>query len=209
MKFLFLLVPVVSLLASCVPILPADQAPYTPASTTASPVGVAVVDHRSYVLNGDKNEKYTGRVRGGYGIPVSVPDPEKAFAERIAGYAEAGLRQKGAKVVAKAAAPGTSSAAVAGSFKGTGASKVLVLKLNDLWCDYPSLPWSRTAEVHYDVTADVLTPDGRLVGSSRRSKTFNVEVTDGSDSLYNHFLKALPAQFNTLLGSPSVRTGLR
>jgi hypothetical protein len=209
MKFLFLLVPLVSLLASCVQVIPADQAAYTPAASTASPVGVAVVDHRSYVLDGDKNDKYVGRARGAYGIPVSVPDPQMTFAERIAGYAEAGLQQKGAKVVKKTAPIGSSSSEVAKSFQGTGANKVLVLKMNDLWCDFPSLPWSKTAEVHYDITADVLTPDGRLAGSARRTKTFNVQIVDMNDSLYNHFLKAIQPEFKGLLANPSVRNGLR
>lgn len=209
MKLLFFLAPIACLFASCVPILPPAQAPYTPAAPTASPAGVVVVDQRNFVMNGEKNEKYIGRVRGAYGIPASVPDPEMTFAERIAGYAEAGLEQKGAKVIRKSVAKGTSSSEIGRSFQGTGARKILVLRLNDLWCDFPSLPWSKTANVYFDVTADVVTPEGRVVGSARRKKDFNFQVTDGNDSLYNHLLKALQPEFKNIIAAPSVRSGLQ
>jgi len=209
MKLLFLLAPLVCLFASCVPILPPAQAPYTPASSTVSPVGVSVVDSRSFVLNGEKNEKYIGRVRGAYGIPTSVPDPQMTFAERLSGYAEAGLQQNGTTVVRKPAAKGTSSSEIGKSFQGTGARKVLVLRLEDVWCDFPSLPFSKTAEVHFHATADVVTPDGRVIGTASRKKLFSFQATDMNDSLYNHLLKALQPEFKGLIASPAVRSGLR
>lgn len=204
-----LLVPFFSLFASCVPILAPDKAPYSPAASTTSPVGVTVVDQRSYVMNDDKNENYIGRARGAYGIPVSVPDPEMSFAERISGFAEAGLQKGGAKVVRKPAPKGISASDTGKLFAGSGARKVLVLRMNDLWCDFPSLPWNKNAEVHFDVTAEVVTPDGRVIGSANRKKTFQFTVEDGNDSLYNHLLRALQPEFRSLLAAPSVRNGLR
>ena len=83
------------------------------------------------------------------------------------------------------------------------------LRLNDLWCDFPTLPWSKTANVYFDVTADVVTPEGRVVGSAHRKKDFNFQVTDGNDSPYNHLLRALQPEFKNVIAAPSVRNGLQ
>lgn len=55
-------------------------------SVTNEKVNLAVIDHREYVLSGDKSEKFEGIIRGAFGIPITVDRPKRPEDERFVDY---------------------------------------------------------------------------------------------------------------------------
>lgn len=49
-------------------------------------VSLAVIENRHYVLAGDKNEKFEGIIRGGFGIPITVDRPKRPADERFVDF---------------------------------------------------------------------------------------------------------------------------
>ncbi|MCK5779084.1 MAG: hypothetical protein KAH11_09855 [Rhodospirillales bacterium] len=65
-------------------------------------VAVGVTDHRSFILDNDKEEWFEGITRGGFGIPMSLQRPgdegEKPFAVYLSGMIKESLEKAGAQV---------------------------------------------------------------------------------------------------------------
>jgi len=64
-----------------------------------SELGVAVIDQRPYVLNGDKNANFVGLQRGGFGNPFDVrTESGRPLAVEMAEAMESELKENGFKV---------------------------------------------------------------------------------------------------------------
>ncbi|MEH6477848.1 MAG: hypothetical protein V7727_19310 [Sneathiella sp.] len=65
-------------------------------------VTVSIVDHREFILNGDKEPWFEGIIRGGFGIPMSLerPEPykEQSFAAYLASLTKGAFEESGGKV---------------------------------------------------------------------------------------------------------------
>lgn len=49
-------------------------------------INLAVVEKRSYVLSGDKTEKFEGIIRAGFGIPMTADRPKRPESERFVDF---------------------------------------------------------------------------------------------------------------------------
>ena len=69
------IVLITALLAGCAtPISKKDRTPVFGGQAPAK-IAIAVVDHRTFILSGDKEEWFEGIMRGGFGIPHSLKRP--------------------------------------------------------------------------------------------------------------------------------------
>lgn len=68
----------------------------------ATEVAVGITDHRSFILDSDKEEWFEGITRGSFGIPMSLQRPgdegEKPFALYLSGMIKESLEKAGSQV---------------------------------------------------------------------------------------------------------------
>lgn len=87
MKFLGAMAVLVAL-SACAPLIPLTKAEMTPVYAGQAPgnLNIAVVDLRSFILSGDKEEWFEGIVYGPYFIPFSVKRPGPKTGQPFALY---------------------------------------------------------------------------------------------------------------------------
>lgn len=126
-----------------------------------TPVAVAVLDQRSYVVSGDKGENFVGLSRDGYGIPFDVKTRGRGpmATDMATGIARA-LEDHGqpASVVAVPASAGPQAAKVA--LMQSGAQRLLLFTLREWKTD----TMTRTG-LWFDVTLDVFDGTGEVLAS--------------------------------------------
>ncbi len=131
-------------------------------STTSKTINVAVLDHRSYVVNHDKNETFTGLSRGGFGNPFDVNTKSgQPLASDMANALAASLREKGATVNIVTLPPSTSDADAMARLATPGGKGLLVELV-----EWKSDKYMRT-KLGFNVRAFVIDPSGRSLGDSR------------------------------------------
>ena len=202
-----LLVLAVTLAASaCVSIVTPEQVPVAPAGKTTSPIGIAVTDHRTNT-SGMRKDRYYGRVRLSYGIPTPILDPKMATAERLTRQLEAGFRRQGAEVRSVVTEPFAQSNAIVPGLAGSGARKVLLVRLNDMWIDFANPIFGRESILYFDATAQVLDPSGRVLATTTRKFERKFRY-DANDSFFNPAIWTLQPEFTTLVNQPAIRRAL-
>lgn len=75
-------------LSACTPLIPITKAEMTPVYSGQAPenLNIAVVDHKSFILSGDKEEWFEGIARGVYYIPFSAKRPGPKSTQPFALY---------------------------------------------------------------------------------------------------------------------------
>lgn len=192
--------------SSCVSIVTPEQSAIVPVGKTASPVGIAVTDHRTNTT-GLRKDRYYGRVRLSYGIPTPILDPKMAAAERLTRQLEAGFRSQGAEVRTVTTEPFASNSTVVPSLAGAGARKVLLVRLNDVWIDFANPIGGKESILYFDANAQVLDPAGRVLATTTRKFERNFRY-DASDSFFNQAVWTLKPEFSALVNEPSIRRAL-
>lgn len=98
----------------------------------AKQVALVVLDHRPYVLSGDKGPSFVGLQRGGYGIPFNVnTESGKPLAEDFSGAIAGGLSAKGYSVTELRLAPSTLTDDAVRQAVAIGAERSLILEITE------------------------------------------------------------------------------
>lgn len=191
---------------SCVSVLKPEQAPVVLQGKTVSPVGVAVTDHRTGT-SGVQKDRYYGRCRLSYGIPTPINDPAMTVAERLTKQLEAGLRGQKTEARTTTAAAFANAGQVVPSLAAAGASKVLIVRLNDVWIDFANPIGGRESVLYFNADAQVLDKTGRVLanGSRKLEKNFRYDV---NDSFFNQAVWTLQPEFSALVNQPALRRAL-
>ena len=111
MKKLFGAMAVLVALSACA--TPISKAEITPVYAGQAPenLNIAVVDHRPFILSGDKREWFEGIMRGGFGIPMSLqrpgPESERPFALYVSSMLADAMVAAGSNVTIVPIAKGT------------------------------------------------------------------------------------------------------
>jgi len=192
--------------SACVSIVTPEQAPVAPSGKTASPVGIAVTDHRTNTA-GMSKDRYYGRVRLSYGIPTPILDPKMATAERLTRQLEAGFRRQGAEVRSVVTEPFSNAGAIVPGLAGNGARKVLLVRLNDVWIDFANPIGGNESILYFDATAQVLDPAGRVLATASRKFQRNFRYNP-NDSFFNQAVWTLQPEFNALVNESAIRRAL-
>lgn len=167
-------------------------------------MGLMVVDQRQDVAGGLQKDRYMGRCRLGlYGIPTPVIDPKHPFDLRVQQQLQAGFEKKGVEVVVRG-----EEAQGASDFAGSGARKILVIRINDAtWIDFANPMTGNESILYFDGTAEVLSPTGSVLG--RASHKIRREFKyDANDSLFNQALWTFQPEFQKLVNQPAIRSAL-
>lgn len=191
---------------SCVSIVTPEQSAIAPQGKTASPVGIAVADHRTNTT-GLRKDRYYGRVRLSYGIPTPILDPKMAAAERLTRQLEAGFRSQGAEVRTLVTEPFAKTPEILPALAGQGARKVLLVRLDDVWIDFANPIGGRESILYFDATAQVLDPSGRVLATATRKFERNFRY-NANDSFFNQAVWTLQPEFTALVGQASIRKAL-
>lgn len=194
---------------SCVSLVEPGDAPIAPVSKTVSPVGLAVTDHRTEVSGGNRGDRYYGRCRlGMFGIPTPIFDPKGPIGDRLVEHMKAGFTSKGVEGQSVEIIRGEASRSVVSKFAGTGAKKVLVIVLNNVWIDFANPMFGKESIMYFDATAEVWSSSGKLLASSNKSyqKKFKYDV---NDSLFNQAVIVLQPEFSSLIANSGIQRALR
>ena len=156
-----------------------------------SPLTVATLDSRSYILNGNKKPDFVGLQRGGYGIPFIIKTTSgNPLAEDMTYALVQSLKRYKVNAIPVATQHGNSIETVHSKLlkKGTNQSLLLVLR------EWKSDTMNRTALI-YDVTLSVLNSttgevlaEKSIKGNENLGIGFNFLVTD-------HAKKFIPFAF--------------
>lgn len=166
-------------------------------------VSVAVLDHREYVVTGDKSESFVGLSRGGFGNPFDVTTQSGTpMASEMATSIAAALQAEGLKVQTITLRSGDGQESTRQALLLTGYDRILLFTLNE---------WKTDTLAHtgltFDVTLDVLDSGGRHMA---RSQVFGQEVSGASIlSAEKDAQKWFAAKITELLRDPAVVSALQ
>jgi hypothetical protein len=130
-----------------------------------------------------------------------------ATAERLTRQLEAGFRRQGAEVRSVVTEPFANSGTIVPGLAGSGARKVLLVRLNDVWIDFANPIGGRDSILYFDATAQVLDPSGRVLATATRKFERNFRY-NANDSFFNQAVWTLQPEFTTLINQPAIRRAL-
>ena len=163
---------------------------------TSATVAVGTLDHRPYVVNGQKAPDFVGVSRGGFGNPFDVTTQSgKPLASDISGSIVASMKAKGvdAKAVELKPALSLDEASIAVRAAGTQRSVVLTL-----------LEWKADSMfnvgLNYDFDLRVFGKDGKLLVSKLQQGRENLGSSDpfspgGSSQVLPRFRRMIEMLF--------------
>jgi len=132
MKKMLSIIALGLLVTGCASIMTAEQAAPELNKPLSDKLAIAVVDHRPYVLNGDKEASFEGLSRSGFGIPFSrYTFNNKPMSEFLTNRLAAGLIKTGIDVSSLETTPQTKIEDV----KSQDAKTVIIV-LNEWKYDY-------------------------------------------------------------------------
>lgn len=148
-------------------------------------IALGVHDQRPYVLSGNKAPQFVGIQRGGYGNPFDVETESGGpLAQDFATSISSALTRSGATVTAKAYPHSASNAAVRKELLSLNADRFLLISYREWKTDS-----FMNTSLHYNITAQVLQPDGTVVaenhlsGKDRISGSVMGDQTNSSSSV--------------------------
>jgi hypothetical protein len=130
-------------------------------SATGS-IAVGVQDRRSYILSGNKQEKFVGLMRGGFGNPFDVNTPSGGpLAIDIRDALVASLRTKNATVVPVVIHPSETPERAKETLLATKAHRLVLVRMNEWKSDtYMNMA------LLYDVSLDVMDDKGNVLAKN-------------------------------------------
>jgi hypothetical protein len=167
-----------------------------------SDLAVAVLDARSYVLQGRKRESFVGLSRGGYGNPFDVTTRSGApLASEMADAIARSLGDEGRKIRVVKVEPSGGPDAARKALAATGAERLLLFTLSEWKTD----TLARTG-LDYDLKLEVLDRDGRPLAA----QTLAGKEVSGSAilSAEKDARRWFAEKFASLLADPAVAAAL-
>jgi len=151
-----------------------DQKALNLGITTSATVAVGTLDHRPYVVNGQKAQNFVGVSRGGFGNPFDVVTQSgKPLASDISGSIAASMKDKGVDAKAVELRPALSVDEASTALRAAGAQRLVMIRL---------LEWKADAFVNVGLTFDfvlsVFDKDGRLLVSKLQQGKENLGSGD-------------------------------
>jgi len=168
------------------------------------PLAVSALDHRPYVVGGEKQPTFLGLLRNSVGMPFDInTEGRRAVSDEVATVLAEALERAGFDVRTVSTRPDQGRAEVIAAVLDQ--SRLALLTINELKSD----TYART-RLQYDLNLKVFAADGELLAES---------VAQGEESLGGGFdtskhtkdavPAALSAQLERLLNDPGVVEALR
>jgi len=196
---------VLALLVGCAKSLPEDQTfpvyPVKPAATTA----VAVVDHRPYILIGEKEEWFEGHNRDTYGMPYSPERPGgRPFAIYLADSLQQSLQSAGgeATVVKMAKGMSVEDAVATMRRQGTDAGLLVLMDQSRYYIYLEKIDYA----YRFDVL--VLNRSGRTVARKVFEKVEEDIPPPGNYDYFDLTTWLYRRTFNRILDDPEIKKAL-
>lgn len=174
-----------------------------PAASGSGTIAVAVQDRRSYVLSGNKQEKFVGLMRGGFGNPFDVNTSSGGpLATELRETVSRSLTSKGYKVSGVTVAPQESGDAVNRKLVETGARRSALLTLTEWKSDS-----MMNIGINYDATLAIMDERGRQLATTSIKGSDNLGYVglNPEPTITAGFAKKLEALFS----DPKVTAALR
>lgn len=170
-------------------------------------VSIGVLDQRPYILSGEKDPKYVGTIRGGYGNPFDLwTQSNLRLTDEMAATVADSLRSKGFKVVMVKAAVGKDNSSMLSEMKSSGAERLVLAEIKDWWSNYyPASFGAEKTELIMNMELKVLDRSGRVLGSSRLKGIAIPPSGWPKDTIPGFYQKKMTG----LLNDQSVRRALR
>lgn len=181
------------------------QPRFEAANTTGLVVGAQ--DRRPYVLDGNKDPKFAGLSRGGFGNTFDIATQSGApLADDFAKVIASALKARGIKAETVSLQPGMDRPTVVKNLVSTANGKAILITLNE---------WKTDTYMHtlllYDATAEVLAGDGTVLARSAIKGTDN--LGGGKFNMVKHSRAATPDAYRKkleqLLNDPGIVKALR
>jgi hypothetical protein len=162
-------------------------------SQSTRTIGLAVHDQRTYIVASDRDPDFTGSTSGGIGKAFDVTtETGKPLASEMTEALTNALKSSGFLVKSVETFPHDSRSTLISRLKSTKSLRLLLLTLNE-WKSDTLIK----AGLLYDVTLEVFTKTGRLVGSKRLTGKDNLGAGFFNPSA--HARKAVPAAFKAIM----------
>lgn len=173
---------------------------------TSATVAVGTLDHRPYVINGQKAQNYVGMSRGGFGNPFDVTTQSgKPLASDISSAIAGSLKGKGVDARTVELKPALSVDEAGAALRAAGTQRLVMMLLQE---------WKSDAMVNtgltYDLELRVLDSSGTVLVSKRQQGKENLGGADafspgGASQVVPRFRRML----ETLFQEPDVTKALQ
>ena len=139
-----------------------DTSISVPTATGSGTIAVAVQDRRPYVLSGNKQERFTGLMRSGFGMPFDVNTSSGGpLAADLRDTVSRSLTAQGYKVTGVTLAPQEQADAVQRKLVETGARRSALLTLTEWRSDS-----MMNIGITYDATLAIMDEKGKSLATS-------------------------------------------
>jgi len=153
---------------------------------------VSTLDHRSYVLNNQKNENFVGLSRGGFGNPFDViTQSGNPLASDISTSIARSVREIGVDIEVIRLDPSQSVTDASKKLLSTGANRILLLTLKELKGDS-----MMNVRFIYDLDLNIFDQTGRLLV---KKQVLGDETLGASDPFSPGGTDKIRARFRTLI----------
>jgi len=183
--FAAVLIPL--LLAGCA--TPVERSEITPKlyPVAEKTVAMAVLEARPYVLSGDKQPKFEGIIRGGFGIPHTVYRPnrpeDERFVDLVAGMIKDGFTESNASITVVVMPLGTTAEDALRKMRATGAGRYVIVEVVESnWTINAHRERHEASRYKYDFAVYVASADLQV-----QSKRFTGLLEDELSTKYNVF----------------------
>jgi hypothetical protein len=179
-----------------------------PVQEGAGQLAVGVVDHRPYVLSGDKAPTFVGLQRSGVGIPYNVNTQSgKPLATDFSGAMSKALTDKGYKVTEINLAPADTVDAARTKLGAEKAGRRILLEVREWKTDTYA-----EAALHYGLYLDVMDETSAVIGHAESAGTNNLGGSfwdiDPAASAAEVASAAFKRKLNDLFREPAIQAAL-
>lgn len=195
-------------LAGCAtPIPRSETVPVFSGKPTAT-IGIAVADHRPFILNGDKKEWFEGLFRGAFGIPHSLSRvdefKEKPFAFYLATKLKETLDATGSTATIIPIAKGTSIDGITAKIKKAGLGSALAVIIHQSRYDIGPV----NPEYGYNFELLVFDRVGRMLARKEFSDMEQHLPLSDKYNLFDMMSAIYKKKFDGFLDDPVIKNAL-
>jgi len=197
-----------AILSGCAtPIPKSETVPVFSGKPTAT-TGVAVADHRSFILNGDKEEWFEGLFRGAFGIPHSLSRvdefKEKPFAIYLASKLKESLDTTGSRATIIPIAKGASIEQITAKIKEAGLGSSLAVIIHQ--SRYDIGPINPEYGYHFDLL--VFDSVGQMIARKEfRNMDQHIPLSD-KYNVFDMMSAIYKNKFDSFLNDPVIKGAL-